>query len=143
LELHRGERGERPAQPRAEQRPLIRGQRQPLLQPGGEVAEQERAGQVYDEGGPRPAARMRGQPLQKPRPRKRSQGAASEDRRKFTNVVSGHLLALSGRLPDLRNALGQVSQSCYKVHERVPCVARWEPPSAVSPAAAGSPSMKR
>ena len=54
LELHRRERGQPAAEAGAEQRPAVGGQRQPLLQPGRETAEQERADEVDGERRPRP-----------------------------------------------------------------------------------------
>ncbi len=97
LHLHRGERGQPAADPGAEQRPPVARQRQPFLQPGHEVPEQERRHDVHRERRPRPRGRGVRERLGERGPRQGPERAAREDRRDRPPVRPRHRDPPAGR----------------------------------------------
>ena len=79
-----------PQTPGAEQRPPVARHRQPLEQPGGEVAQQKCADDVDDECRPRPVARRGCGKRCERRASEGAQCAADEDRRKLAAVETEH-----------------------------------------------------
>jgi His Kinase A (phospho-acceptor) domain len=90
LHLHGGERGQAAAQPGTQQRPPVAGQRQPFLQAGDEVAQEERRHDVDRERGPRPRRRRVRERLRQPGPEQGAERTADEDGGQLTAVDAGH-----------------------------------------------------
>ena len=87
LQLHRGERGQRPADARRQERVRDAVVRM-VAQPGDEVAEQERADHVDGKCRPGPAVRTVRSELREPDPGQRPDHPAQVDRRQAARVES-------------------------------------------------------
>src|SRR4051812_40125364 len=86
LELHRRERRQCAAEAGAEERPAVGREGQALLQAGGEVAEQERAGDVHPGGDPPPARARRAARRDERGPGEAAGRAPGEDRRELAAI---------------------------------------------------------